>query len=201
MQIHTFRVGQLETNCYLAIDKNEAVIIDPGDDGDFLSEKILELRVKLKAILTTHGHFDHVLGVAELKLNFKAPFLASRKDLFLLKTARKNALHWTKTDPLLDVPLPDSYLKDGELLAVGGSQLQVLETPGHTPGGISFHLEKEKILFDGDLIFKDGVGRTDFAYSSRPDLEKSIKKILNLPPETKVFPGHGNQFLLGDFTF
>jgi len=193
MKILTLVVGQLRTNCYLVISEDEAVVIDPGDEASYLSEKILSCKVKVKAILATHGHFDHVLGASELKLNFKAPFMMNKKDLFLLKKSRESALYWTGVDYQLNPAEPDGFLKQKDKIEFGKEYLEVIETPGHTPGGISFYSKKNNLLFSGDIIFKNGFGRTDFSYGNKDRLCGSIKRLLRLPKDTLVYPGHGDK--------
>lgn len=193
MKVEQLTVGQLATNCYLIWDEEtlEGAIIDPGDDGEFIIQKIQNIGISPKSILVTHGHFDHIGAVTELRLAFNIPFYLHQKDLFLIKRATRSARFFTgvTTDPCLP---PDKFLKEGEIIKIGQEELKVLETPGHTPGSVSFFAPK--ILFSGDVIFEEGVGRVDFSYSSKNDLRNSIKKILSLPPETLIFPGHGETF-------
>lgn len=192
MKVASLQVGQLQTNCYLVWDENdfEAVIIDPGDDGDFIIQKIIDLELHPKFILATHGHFDHVLAVTELKLAFKIPFLMYQADLPILKKAAASAKHFTGIPALSPLP-PDKYLHVGDVLQFGQEKLKVMETPGHTPGGVSFY--SPGILFSGDTLFYHGMGRTDFSYASQSQLEKSVKKLLRLPEKTLVYPGHGQE--------
>lgn len=197
MKIIVLSVGQLRTNCYLVEDEGEVGIIDPGDDGDYILRKMEDLKAKPVWIVATHGHFDHVLGISEIVLATNIPFYLNPKDNFLLQRAKKSAEHFTKTyaDPMLVKPLP---LSQTSKISVGRENFQVIETPGHTPGGISFYCKKEKVLFPGDLIFARGaVGRTDFEYASFENLTKSIKKVLKLPEETVVYPGHGESTTIG----
>lgn len=208
MQIEQLVVGQLQANCYLVWDEktSQAIIIDPGDDGDFIIRRIQDFNLEPKLVIATHGHFDHVLAVTELKLAFNIPFLIHRADLFLLNRAPRTAQFFTgvKSDPSLPA---DKFIKEGDIIKFGKESLKVIETPGHTPGSICLyqkrdtvhprggvapaaHLGGEGILFSGDTLFAQGVGRTDFKYASKEQLEKSIEKLLKLPPETLVYPGH-----------
>jgi glyoxylase-like metal-dependent hydrolase (beta-lactamase superfamily II) len=193
VKVLTLPVGQLQTNCYLVSTHQLSVIIDPGDAADFVAQKIAEFDLKPQAILATHGHFDHLGAVNELKLAFKIPFLMHPKDEVLLKWFRKSTLHFTKVDPG-PAPTIDKYLGTKYL------DFKVIPTPGHTPGSVSLHLQEEKIIFGGDLIFKGGgVGRYDLPYADKNTLQKSIEKILKLPAETMVYPGHGESFTIGEF--
>ena len=194
--VTTLTLGALDTNCYLAWcpETLEAVVIDPADAGDTISEEILRLGLKPTAILLTHGHFDHVLGLLEVKLNFDdIPIFLHQADVFLIKGAKKSAEHWLhrQADP---VPLPTNFLKEGSTFSFGNCTLQTIETPGHTPGSVSFVSEvspDDIQIFCGDTIFKNGVGRTDFSYSSTVELEKSLKKLLEYPATTLLLSGHG----------
>lgn len=193
-------VGRLQTNCYLAScsKTGEAVIIDPGDDGDFITKRIGDLGLKPRLILATHGHFDHVLAVTELRLAFKIPFLVHESDLFLLKRLRRTAEYFLGYDACPEVgegPVPDRFLKEGDLIRFGKEKLGVVETPGHTPGGISFY--GDSALFSGDTLFHRGVGRTDLSYASADELIDSLEKLFKLPAKTVVYPGHGPRTMIG----
>lgn len=200
MKILTLPVGQMGTNCYLIEDQGEVGIIDPGDDGDFIIRKITDLEAKPIWVASTHGHFDHVLAVSELCLSFNIPFYLNPKDNFLLKKAKSNAEYFLgfAPDPILVSPLPLISIKD---LKLGKLEFKILETPGHTPGSVCLYCKKEKVLFGGDLIFDEGeIGRTDFKYSSKNNLQKSIKKILKLPESTIIYPGHGKELTIKEAT-
>jgi len=199
MKVCCLAVGQLATNCYLAVDEKtrKAIIIDPGDDGGFIIQKILDLRLEPVSIVATHGHFDHVLAATELKLAFSIPFFLHHKDEPILKRSQKTAGYFTglSADP---PPKIDQFLEEGDCLEFGKEKLFVIETPGHTPGGICL-CDRKQILFSGDTLFADGqVGRTDFGGSEK-ELSFSIKdKLLVLPGVTIVYPGHGRQTTIGE---
>ena len=198
MIVHCFPVGQLETNCYLAYCSrtNEGIVVDPGDEGSFLSEKIKELKIKLKLIIATHGHFDHILAAEELRLNFQIPLLIHQEDLFLLKKAGQSAEFWLQDKEKFLLPQKARFIEEGEKIRFGQEELKVIHTPGHTPGSIALYSQKENLLFSGDLLFQEGVGRTDFSYSSPEKLEQSLRKVFSLPSQTLVYPGHGKAFTL-----
>lgn len=201
MTIETFVLGDLQTNCYLVFDpedeNNEAIIIDPADDGDFLNEELVRRDLNLKYIVLTHGHFDHCLGLLSLKAGWpQAQILMNFEDQFLLKNAQKNALHWLqrKVDP---VPLADTDLKEGNLIEFGNIKLEVFETPGHTPGSIALLNRKEKILFSGDTLFENGIGRTDFSYSNFKQIQNSLAKLNEMKQKGlygEIYSGHGSCF-------
>ena len=197
IKVEKLVVGQLQTNCYLVWDKfsGKGVIIDPGDDADFILSRLRDLEIKPIFILATHGHFDHVLAGLELKLALGIPFLIHQKDLFLLKRAVVSAHYFTGNKEAL-LPLADQYLQEKQIIVFGDSHLEVKELPGHTPGGVIFL--GDKIVFSGDSLFYQGIGRTDPSYSSRDDLLTGIKnKLFTLPKETIVYPGHGGETTIG----
>jgi len=206
MEIEKLVVGQLQTNCYLIFDQKsrKTIIIDPGDDADFIIQKIKDLELKPEFILATHGHFDHVLAVLELKLAFKIPFLLHKDDLFLVKRAVATSDYFVGDTQGFN-PYPDKFIKEKDIISVNKNLfLKVIETPGHSPGGVSFY--SRGVIFTGDTLFASGVGRTDYNYCSSTDLEKSIKeKLFKLPDETKVYSGHGPKTTIGiekdNFTF
>lgn len=197
-------LGELETHCYLVWCEEtlECLVVDPGDSGEYISEVILEMKLKPVAIILTHGHFDHCLGTLPLVLNFSIPVLIHQKDVFLLQRASKTAAHWLK-HPVDPVAPATGYVDDSSSIAVGKHQLSIIETPGHTPGSIcllfaenaikkeQFLFSKNKFLLSGDTLFKNGFGSTNHTYSSTLQLSKSLRLLKTLPPETVVLPGHG----------
>lgn len=196
-RILTLVVGQLDTNCYLYIDNktSKTLIIDPGDDGDYIINTILINHLQPIAIVATHGHFDHLLAVLEIKLAFQIPFLMHREDLFLLKRVRQSALYFLgiKADPAAKI---DKFIKANSRIDIGESSFKVFHLPGHTPGSICLYNKETETAFPGDVIFKDGVGRTDHNYSSKTDLHKSISRLTKLTGTTTIYPGHGEAFKL-----
>lgn len=195
LKINRYEVGKLKSNCYVVFDDidNTAIIIDPGDDADYVIGQIAVLGVDIKSIIATHGHFDHNMAAYELKEAYKVPFMISEKDLFLIKKIPDSARYYLKIK-YVKVPVPDSFLKEGNKIEIGTSYFKVVDLPGHTPGSIGLYNPVEKIYFPGDTIFKDGaIGRYDFSYSNKDKLFTSIKKILSLPENTIIYPGHGKR--------
>lgn len=195
MQIRKLVTGQLQANCYLVFDDraSDVVIIDPGDDADYIMRVIADLKKTPSRIIATHGHFDHVLAVTELKLAYNIPFLMHKDDEFLLKRLQSTAKHFLGLE-VAPPPSVDKYLKKDDVIKIEKSIFKIIETPGHTPGGISLYCKKEKIIFVGDTVFeKGGVGRTDFVYASNHQLIESIQKLLKLPENTVVYTGHGSE--------
>lgn len=185
----------MDENCYIVWDKDtkEAIIIDPGDDSDYIIENINKEDLTPRAIIATHGHFDHTMAVLPLKLSFNIPFYMHKEDGFLLKRIEKTAKHFVDFDPG-PPPKVDIFLTDKATISIGKIRFSIIHTPGHTPGSVCLHFKDEKIIFVGDLIFADGyVGRTDFKYGDKIKLSESINK---LPDNITVYPGHGEEFTL-----
>lgn len=192
LHIEQLVLGQLQTNCYIVWDDKtqEAIIIDPADEGDLISQRILELQLDPKYIVLTHAHFDHVLGLLEVKLNFDLPILMHRADKFLLESLPQRARHWLQRE-VLSPPLADKYIDENFILEFGNLEFRTLLTPGHTPGSICLY--NDQIIFSGDLIFKNAIGRTDFSYSSPSQMQESLQKISKLDQNLIIYPGHGER--------
>jgi len=186
MRVSTLLVGEIDTNCYIIEDEKSkgALIIDPGDNAEEILNLLNKHQLIARYIVNTHGHWDHIGANRELKARTGAPLLIHELDEFMYKASNS--------------PLADSHLKENDLIKVGDVIFKVFHTPGHTPGGISIYSEKEKVLFSGDTLFAGTYGRTDLPYSSQADMEKSLKKLLKLPAETKVYPGHGRPTTIGE---
>lgn len=199
MQIETFILGSMQTNCYLLVadTSNSAAIIDPADDGDFINEELMRRGLALEKIVLTHGHFDHCLGLLSLKSAWNVPIMMDFADQFLLAKAEESAAHWLgiESDP---VPPADLDLAKLESIELVGEKFEIISTPGHTPGSICLLNKKDKILFSGDTIFADNnIGRTDFAYSDRKKMKESLAKLKELEKQGfygEVFAGHGESF-------
>ena len=191
-------VGEMGTNCYLVWSNDKtAVIIDPGDEGVEIAQTINELGLKPIAILLTHGHFDHILGVLDLQLIFKVPVAMGKEDIFLVNRAAAAAEYFLKKKiKVPTIKIVDLEFKNFTNLQLGDETIEVIESPGHTPGGACFYAPKTGLLFTGDTIFANGVGETSHLYSSKEDLYKSIEKILALPDKVKVLSGHGEEINL-----
>lgn len=194
IEVVTLPVGQLQTNCYLVTDRKtrQTLIIDPGDDADYIERILKDTLCIPVGVVATHGHFDHILAVTELKLAYNIPFQISKDDEFLVKYMQSSAMYFLRiaVDP---PPIIDNTILNKGKIKIGDSALEIIATPGHTPGSICLYSKQDKILFTGDLLFADGgVGRTDFSYSSTLDLTKSLHKIFTLPHDIVIYPGHGN---------
>ena len=198
MEIKRLIVGMVQTNCYIAVhpETKEAVIVDPGDEAARIEDALAQTGAKAKAILLTHGHFDHVTAMEELRRDLGVPVYACEQEQAVLADPDKNlsvqfqggGLH-LKADMLL---------KDGETFEAAGYTFQMLHTPGHTVGGCCYYLPEDEALFCGDTLFCGSIGRTDLPTGSSRDLAHSIReKLMILPDETKLYPGHMDESTIG----
>ncbi|EOT26667.1 hypothetical protein C805_00768 [Eubacterium sp. 14-2] len=197
MKIEQYCVGQVATNCYFIINNEtkEMLIVDPGDSAQMLADRIRRENLEPKAVLLTHGHFDHAMAAEELAEMFGIKIYAHEAEKDTLKDPGKNV---SLMIGLRDVYHADVFVKDEEILELAGMELKVLHTPGHTAGGCCYYLEKEKVLFSGDTLFCQSVGRTDFPGGSMSGIVRSIKdKLMVLPDEVKVYPGHMDRTSIG----
>jgi len=186
-------LGELNTNCYLIWDgkTKDGMVIDPGDDGVTISEEIQNKKINLTGILLTHGHFDHTLGVLDLKLIYKVPIYIHNKDVFLLDRQDETAKYFLKRETgIPNIDKTDKDLEKIKEIKIGEEKLEIIVTPGHTPGSVCFYYKKGGLLFSGDTLFAHDRGRTDFSYGSTKNIFASLKKLMKLPGETIVLPGH-----------
>ena len=180
------------TNCYIIFDEKskEIMVIDPAGDVDKIEEMINILGGKLKYIYLTHCHGDHITGVSELKKRCGGKILIHRYDAEGLNNAEINLTPYIR-DEKIELE-PDSRIDDGDLIHLGDLEFKVIYTPGHTKGGSSIYCEEEKCLFSGDTLFRGTWGRTDVPTANFEEIMDSItNKLMKLPDETIVYPGHG----------
>ncbi len=181
MLIKTLTVGQIETNCYIVTDENtlECAIIDPGDESNTILDYLEDHKLKPKYIFLTHGHFDHTMAVAAVYEETRATVCMNEKDSHAV----------IRNAPFRFNPPADTiWYKDGDIFHVGGLTFEVLETPGHTPGGVT--LKCEDALFTGDTLFCGSCGRTDLEGGDMGVLLHSLKRLADLPGNYEVYPGH-----------
>ncbi len=191
MRITNLPSGALQANTYLAVDEktNEGFIVDPGGYNKVLTKEVRDNDVKIKYIILTHGHSDHICGVNEHKAEFPdAKIVAYKDEEAMLENPNLNQ------SPGFGVPYStkaDILVSDGDELKVGDVTLKFIHTPGHTEGGMCIYVEEAKALFSGDTLFRQSIGRTDFPGGSYKEIMDSIrKKLFLLPDDTNVFPGH-----------
>ena len=195
MLIRTITVGPFFENCYLVADENskEAWIIDPGAEAGRIKSEVQKAGVKPVKILLTHAHGDHIGAVEELRKFYNIPVFIHAKDHLLLTSPEANF------SAAFGMPISagnaDGFLAEGDTLNLGGLRFEVIETPGHTPGGITVY--GEKAAFTGDALFAGSIGRYDFPHSDGGLLFRSLEKLLKLPDDTVVYSGHGPATTIG----
>jgi hydroxyacylglutathione hydrolase len=195
MVIKKLVVGPLENNCLMIADEKtaECLVTDPGDEPDRILDLIKENNFRVKYILCTHAHFDHVGALPEVKEETGAKIVLHSDDLVIYRNATEAAKSWGfEIDPL---PEPDLLVSEGDILRFGDLEFTGLHTPGHSPGGICIY--GEGILVTGDTLFSGSVGRTDLYGGDVNKLKTSFKRLMSLPDETRVLPGHGPESTIG----
>lgn len=189
--LHHRVVGPLDCNCYVVGDSTarRAIVIDPGGDASELLGALAAQHLEVTAIVATHAHFDHLLAAEELRAATGAPFYLHRADEALLSWMQESGRLFLGAD-LPPPPEVDSWTTEGDFLIAGAAELEVVHTPGHSPGSIS--LMSEGALFSGDTLFAGSVGRTDLPGGDSAALLRAVRgKLFELPLETPVYPGHG----------
>jgi hydroxyacylglutathione hydrolase len=196
LHIDKIIVGQLEVNCYIVSDKetSEAVIVDPGDEFERIAGLVDSVGVKPVSILCTHAHYDHICAAKELQDRYRCPLVMHEEEKTTYEMTKRMCLAWGFEPE--DFPPPDMTVKGGDKIRLGAVFLEVVHTPGHSPGSVC--LFGERFLFSGDTLFRRSVGRTDLSGGSKEKLIGSLKSLLTLPPDTRVLCGHGEETTLGE---
>jgi glyoxylase-like metal-dependent hydrolase (beta-lactamase superfamily II) len=179
------------------VSKKEAIVIDPGMNSIEITQVVEDYKVKY--ILNTHGHFDHIGGNTFVKSRDNAQLVIHKADAEMLIDPNKNLSQYFGMEPIISIPA-NILLEDESMeFCIGDSKLSVLYVPGHSEGSVAYYCEKEKSLFAGDLIFSATIGRIDLPGGNLKKIKESVKKVLKLPDDTLVYPGHEEPFLLSDF--
>ncbi len=196
MIVKMLHVGMLQTNCYIVgcEETKEGIIIDPGGSAKDILAEVERLGLNIEYVINTHGHFDHTLANKEVVKATGAPLAIHSADAPLL-TQGGGALFFGIMGKAS--PPADMMLEEGQVLTVGNIELKVLHTPGHSPGSICLYNGEEGVLFDGDVLFNMGMGRYDLPGGDYRVLMASIQRLLTLPDETTVYPGHGPATTIG----
>lgn len=196
-RIETLTVGAFESNCHILRREASdlALVIDPGGDADAIIDFLRAARLQVAAYLVTHGHMDHVHALADVSAVFPAPCgMAAGERGWAFSP--ENA--WP---PWYDEPRPPADFardwREGQTWTDAGFDYAILETPGHSPGHVAFYFPADRLLFSGDVLFNGGIGRTDLRGGHAPTLLKSLRRLMELPDDVRVFPGHGPETTIG----
>lgn len=197
--LKTIVVGPVGANCYIVGDPEAGVgaLIDPGGDPQKVLSAVKGSGLDIRYVIATHGHFDHTGAIGPVVEALGAEFLMHEEDLFFARDSVASAGRWGVN--ISQVPDPDRFLTDGDIVEVGAVRLKVIHTPGHSPGGVCLHDEDAGELFCGDTLFQRSIGRTDFRQGSMDVLVSSIReRLFVLPEETVVHTGHGPATTIGE---
>lgn len=197
LKIGKIVLGVCQTNSYFVYEegKSEVIFFDPADKGNYIYDRLKENGFTVAAIFLTHGHFDHIWGVEELRKLSGAKVYAWEEEKEVCEDASVNVSAGAGRPCSLKA---DVYVKDGEKISIAGMNCQLLGTPGHTKGSCCYYFEDDKILLSGDTLFQESVGRTDFPTGSMSNLVRSVReKLMPLPDDVKVYPGHGEATTIG----
>lgn len=198
MIFEKMEVGPLGVNCFVlgCTKTREGVVIDPGGNVDRIIDAVRRHDLKIRYIINTHGHFDHVGGNLKAVQAFEAPLLIHKNDAEMLgRSAEVASMYGMQGE---NSPEPNAFLTEGMELTFGGHRMKVLHTPGHTQGGCCLYLEAEHKVITGDTLFADSIGRTDLPGGSHEQLLTSVRTALfTLPDDVTVYPGHGPETTIG----
>ena len=197
MKLEYLVVRPLSVNCFIISDnKCDAVVVDPGGDGDAIIDFITKQKLKPLMIINTHGHFDHIGAVAQLKNKYNIPFMMHGDDEFLLELSSETSQMFGLGE--IEVPALDEKVQDGDVLDAGEMKFRIIHTPGHSPGGICIDIEGFDSVITGDTLFQESIGRSDFPYANHAKLLDSIRtKIFTLDENRVLYPGHGPSTTVG----
>lgn len=198
MKIYPLILGPVQTSCYIVSSNKKAIIIDPADQAKKIISYLKNNQLELEAILLTHGHFDHIGAVNELCEHYAVPVYAHKKEKEYFEKPQVNLSTMMYQNLVLEETINLNFLNDNQTITLIGLEVKAFHVPGHTTGSLCYYCPTEQVVFTGDTLFHLGIGRTDFIYGNEATLLKGLKeKILTLPEETIVYPGHGDCTTIG----
>lgn len=202
LNIKRFEVNPLQENCYIVSDETkECMIVDCGalyhTEQQAIVNYILENGLKPVLSVLTHAHFDHIFGIRYIYDRYALKPILCKKDEELYSTFKTQVKNFLQADTETEMPPIGGFVKDGDVLKFGSHEFRVLETPGHTRGGVFYYNEKEKVAFSGDTLFKGSIGRTDFPCGSMFQIIQSLRMITQLPDDVRICTGHGPETTIG----
>lgn len=193
MKVFPLILGPVQTACYIVSNGNKAVVIDPAANAQTIIRHLKTKGLELEAILLTHGHFDHIGAVNELATHYQVPIYAHKKEKEYFENPDVNLSPMIYERLVLNPNFDYQFLADGAKFDCIDTNIQAFHVPGHTTGSLCFYFKEGDMLFTGDTLFKGSIGRTDFIYGNHDQLVTGIKKkLLTLPKNTLVYPGHGD---------
>lgn len=192
LEVRGVVVGLFRENCWIvgSRQRGEAAVIDPGDEPEEILALAHDMGVRITRVLASHAHLDHIMAARAIVEATGAPFLMHRDDLFIADSMPASARLWLGHD-VAPAPPPDAFATDGQDLEIAGVSLRVIHTPGHTPGSLCLYAADAHLLFSGDTLFRESIGRTDLPGGDTDLILRSIsRRLFALPPDTRVLPGH-----------
>lgn len=192
MKVFPLILGPVQTACYLVSNEGKAVVIDPAANAQAIIRQLKTKNLELEAILVTHGHFDHIGALNELAQHYSVPIYAHKKEKEYFDNPEVNLSPMVYERLILNPDLDYHFLADGTEFKCLGTVVKAFHVPGHTTGSLCFYFKEGEMVFTGDTLFQGSIGRTDFIYGNHDQLITGIKKkLLTLPAQTLVYPGHG----------
>ncbi len=199
LNVYPLVLGPVQTTCYVVSSQGRAVIVDPAANATKIIQYLGTKKLIPEAILLTHGHFDHIGAVNELAAKYSLPIYAHKSEKEYFDQPEVNLSTMTYQPFVLSEDLDYHWLADGATLTCLDTQVKVFHVPGHTSGSLCYYFVKDRMVFTGDTLFKQSIGRTDFIYGNHQQLVTGIRqKLLTLPDDTLVYPGHGDCTTVAD---